>query len=170
MEVHPRESLNRHWITGTIVALVVIGGSIAVLAAWHKSQRTPPAAPLQQVFFTTDDGQTWFADDAKKVYPFDRDGKQAYRAYVFKCGPNGKPFTAYVEQLGESARTKVGEMAAAAATQPSNDQLELVIQAGRQVRRPGETEWVDAQSEAGDAITTPTCPEGADTEVIPVFP
>src|SRR5688572_29373670 len=161
---HAREGLNKHWIIGIVAALALIVGSVFVLASWRKAERTPPAAPLRQVFYTTDDGKTWFADDSRKVYPFDRNGQQAYRAYVFKCGPNGKPFTAYVEQLDEATRAKVAELNAQATTRPAQEQIDGVIQNGRLVKRPGEGEWVDAQSEAGDAVTSPTCPDGEDIE------
>jgi hypothetical protein len=170
MEVHPRQSLNKHWIIGIIAALILIVASMVLLANWRKEATAPGAVPLKQVYFTDDDGQTWFADDATKVYPFDHGGKQAYRAYVFKCGESGKPFPAYLEQIKEETRTKIADLRANPSTQPSPDQIERAIQGGRQVRKPGTEEWIDAQSEAGEAITTPTCPDNPEGEVFPVFP
>src|SRR4029079_11477876 len=48
-----------------------------------------------QGFYTDDNGKTFFKDDINKVVPFDHNGKQAYRADVFK-GADGKEFVGLV--------------------------------------------------------------------------
>ena len=73
-----------------------------------------PSHPLENVarpagamrYFSTDDGKTWFADEATKLAPFRKDGKDAVRAYVFKCA-DGKKFIAFLERLTPEGKKKV---------------------------------------------------------------
>jgi hypothetical protein len=168
-EIHPRDSLNRHYVIGIVSSVVVIVACILSLAWWQSTRQAQMARAVERVYYTTDDGKTLFVDAVGKACPFDHEGEQAYRAYVFRCGNTGKLFTAYVEQLDEGARARVAELSAT--TQPARrDEIERVIQEGRLVRRPGETEWVKAQSEQGEAITAPTCADGEVKNLQPVFP
>ena len=48
-----------------------------------------------QAYYTDDNGKTFFKDDINKVVPFDHNGRQTYRADVFK-GPDGKQFVGLV--------------------------------------------------------------------------
>ena len=76
---------------------------------------------LSQVFFTDDDGKTWFPDDAKRVPPFDRNGKPAVRAHVYKCG--GKTFVNHMERYTPEAKKKV-EAIYAKEVQQRSDRLD----------------------------------------------
>jgi hypothetical protein len=88
-----RETLNQK--PGLAVGLTA--GIIIVAALLIYFQvRTPSIDETpDQVYYTDDNGQTYFADDFNKVVPFDHNGKQAYRAEVFQCG-NDKPFVAII--------------------------------------------------------------------------
>src|SRR6478609_8126910 len=57
-------------------------------------------------FFTVDDGKTWFADDATKLPPFDKDGKQAVRAYVYRTA-KGKEFVNHLERFTANAKQAI---------------------------------------------------------------
>lgn len=59
-------------------------------------------------YFTVDDGATWFADNIEQIPPFMKDGKEAVRAYIFKCG-DAKPFVAYLERYTPEAKKMLEE-------------------------------------------------------------
>lgn len=59
-------------------------------------------------YFTVDDGATWFADSLDQIPPFTKDGKEAVRAYIFRCG-KGKPFVAYLERYRPEAKKLIEE-------------------------------------------------------------
>src|SRR5439155_23406719 len=109
---------------------------VAVLAAstW-SSHRAAPSGPITRGCFSDDDGKTYFADDVYKAYPFDHNGKQAYRAYVYRAG-SGTPFVGYLGREG-----------------------------GMEVKKPGGAKWVPLTGPAGSAITDVKGPGGAPADV-----
>ncbi|HYO10239.1 MAG TPA: hypothetical protein VER17_14825 [Tepidisphaeraceae bacterium] len=159
-----RDTLNQHprAVTFTVISVIVVGLGLIL---WRGSGGSPDeASALEQAFYSTDDGTSWFSDDRRKIYPFDRDGKPAYRAYVFKCGEQGKPFVAYLERFTESARKELmNKQAPAQAGRP-------VAAEGLEVKKPREAEWVKASTAKGNATMTPTCPDNPAGPVQPVLP
>jgi hypothetical protein len=131
------------------------------------SQSTQPAAKL---FFTDDDGKTWFADDATKFPPFaDANGKQAVQAYVFKCGEHGKAFVGYMLKYTPEGQKRMKD----AMNQPNGQILDIPPTAfgDSLVKKPGDADWVSRTSdvEAYQKATTPVCPDGG-TDIYPVNP
>src|SRR5439155_4684546 len=94
------------------VAAAVAGGAIIVTVAiawavWpgrggDGDARDRPA----QAFFSSDDGKSWFPDDARKVAPFQKDGKEVLRAYVYKCA-DGKLFVACLARFTPRAKSEL---------------------------------------------------------------
>jgi hypothetical protein len=126
-----------------------------------------PAMPTK-AFFTTDDGATWFADDIDKVPPFDKDGKMAVRAHVFRCG-HGKTFVDHLERYTPQAKRLLEQAGAENRTPDADPELAAAVM-NYQVKRPGGQEWVPINDVARSMqITTVRCPEGTQ-EVEPVFP
>jgi hypothetical protein len=123
-----------------------------------------------EAYFTTDDGQTWFADGADKLAPFTHDGKEAVRAYVFKCG--GKKFVNHLERYtAESVRklTALNEAMRAGKGVPPVAQLASMREV--EVKKPGAAEWVSTKSAAKAAgVVRVVCPDGAKGEATAVAP
>ncbi len=67
----------------------------------------PEKADLNQAFFTTDDGETWFADSAYRVAPFDHDGKPAVIAQVYSYGGGKNKFCAYLAKYTPEAKKRL---------------------------------------------------------------
>src|ERR1700722_15628935 len=77
-----------------MVIIIVLGFSI-----WHA--KSGEASGASKAYYSIDDGATTFVDDFFKAYPFDHDGKPAYRAYVFQT-TDGKRFVGYLERYTSS--------------------------------------------------------------------
>jgi hypothetical protein len=146
---------------------------IAVVALAYQLRAGGGPAPLGsgEVYFSVDDGKTWFAHDAAKLPPFTHEGKQAVRAYVYDCG-DGKPFVNHLERYTPQAqkvmaglREKVAESKGAPPVMAGVQQAAVD---GRELKRPGDKEWVRSnQFMAVAKITTPKCPDGKGEPVMP---
>jgi hypothetical protein len=136
--------MGQHSATPTLVVscLIVVVGVVIALELKGVS-----GLPPKQSFYTTDDGQTWFVDSSSKLPPFDHDGAQAVRCYVFK-GPNGK-FAGLLEKYSDDTREQLTRLAGKS---PPSDISVLV-------KKPGEKDWtktgVDQQAMTLMHITGP---------------
>jgi hypothetical protein len=125
-----------------------------------------------EAYFTTDDGKTWFADDVKKVPPFDKDGKQAVRAYVYRCA-GGEPFISHLERYTPEGKKALEQ--AMKQNDPNNPALmEEVILNGVQVKKPGSDAvkgWVKMSNlDMAGRIMELKCPDGKLVGLEPVIP
>src|SRR5947207_15643246 len=97
-----RETLNRYpKITAAVIGVILL----AVVYLFWSSGIGGIAAGRSgtQAYFSTDDGKSWFVDDAKKIPPFQKNGKDAVRAYVYKC-PDGTKFVSHLERYTPEAK------------------------------------------------------------------
>jgi hypothetical protein len=145
--------------------------TFGLLGRWLSPGERPKLA--HKVFFTTDDGKTWFADEADKIPPFEKDGKPAYRVYVYRCG-DGKPFVSHLERYTPEAK-KLLEEGRANNRLGDPDLLEKIFMNGIEVKDPGtgdeETNWVKQSDYArASKITEPRCPDGKQEELEAVVP
>jgi hypothetical protein len=85
-----RERINKHPALAALVAVALIAASAAVLALWANARRGVPER-VTRVYYSSTDGNTFFADDADRIYPFEHNANPAYRAYVYRCS-DGPPF------------------------------------------------------------------------------
>lgn len=166
-----RETLNKNpaITTGATAAIIIIA---LIVIIWQlKGDSYSVGENLS--WYTIDDGKTWFADDANKVPPFDKDGKKAYRVYVYKCA-DGTKFVSHLERYTPEAKKIVEEAnKKGAAADPSI--LETVTMNGLEVKNPGNGDdakfWVkQAQYQAYSVITAPKCPNGGGTDGLEAVP
>ena len=153
-----REGINRNprLAVGVAVGILVVAGA---LVAFQFSGAGTGAAS-SKAFFTIDDGKTWFTDDATKIAPFDHDGKEAVRAYVFDC--NGQRFVNHVERFTpEGRKAAAAAMTANRSGHPSDVAAQLRL-SGAEVKRPGGKQWAPlADLATTGPILRPKCPNGA---------
>lgn len=167
-----RESLNENPAITTGVTAGIIG--IAILFIVYQIFFSGPGTGsiITEQYYTVDDGANYFADELSKLTPFDKDGKPAVTAYVFRCD-GGDEFVGYLERFTETVRKEAAKLGPAAAENPEQQmQLEMLKQQGREVKKPGAGNWVDAMSPEGMQVTAVQCPgEGDDAgELEPVYP
>jgi hypothetical protein len=128
-----------------VMAVAVIAILAAGYAIFSQARDLTGSGP-GNAYFTIDDGQSFFTDDALKEAPFDHDGKEAWRAHVFECG--GKKVVGYVERYTAHAKQLLDEVKAAAGTghPPAHVQEMMTIgTSGTELKAPGASnKWVTA--------------------------
>ena len=166
-----RETVNENPAITTGVTAGIILLALIFIVYQLFSSNSPSGATITEQYYTVDDGATYFEDELGKVTPFQKDGKEAVTAYVFRCG--GEPFVGYLERY--DAKT-----VAALAKLPPSDQMtnpetamqaEMVKQQGREVKKPGPGKFVSANTPAGQQAMAVQCPSGGDMKDLePVYP
>jgi hypothetical protein len=151
-----------------VIALIFIGYQIF---SSGQSYNIPTSA-----FFTTDDSSpdaalaNLFEDDIQKLPPFDHNGKQAYRAYVFSCDGGKNKWVGYLERYSKEAQKAITD--ARASNKPETQpMMDMAMMSGVEVKRPGDKVWIK-RSEPGKlgAIMNIKCPDGTVEKIESVMP
>jgi hypothetical protein len=153
-----REAIAKNPTTTTIVTLVVLAGTI-VYCLHGISSASGTAS--NQAYFTTDDGQSFFVDSMDHLPPFDREGKPAYRVWMYSCDGGVTKFPGYLERLTpqglarmepELADYKSGKTRVPPGVGPTDIE----------VKKPGPgNSWVNrANYQEAQKITVVQCPAG----------
>ena len=123
-----REKINNNSTIALGAVIVVLLVSVVVIALEIKGSS---GAPPSKCYYSIDDGKTWFSDDSKKLPPYDYDGNQAVRCYVFS-GPNGK-FVGLLEKYSDNTLATIAKNGG-------------VVPMGTPVliKKPGESQWRSA--------------------------
>jgi hypothetical protein len=159
-----REKLNENpaITTGATVLIIVIAVGFIIYSQLPTRGPKPPS----QAYFSVDDGKTWFADDVKKMAPFDKDGKPAVRVHLYKCGKNA-PFVAYLERYIPEAKKQLEKIqAAGGATGPEvGSQISMIMQNGVEYKKPGDPKWIKMSDDyqSFGRMMSVTCPDANDT-------
>lgn len=162
-----REMLNQHpKPSAAIAGMIVVIGLAAVVLNVGGSGRRPVSEG--RAYFSVDDGKTWFADASSNPSPFNKDGKTAYRVFVWRCG-TAEPF---VSHLFRNASSSTGGDRSKAATNADDRTPPAMSGASIEVKRPGTGDrgWVRADSAEGSAIARPQCPDGTTKDLEAVEP
>jgi hypothetical protein len=141
--------------TAAVVMILIAGGAIV-----YQAFRAGPDRRVGEVFFTTDDGKTWFPGPADRFPPFQHEGRTAVQAVVW-AGDGGK--TKFVSHLvrytpeGQKKATALRKGADPSALQelPGNFSW-------REVKRPGapESDWISDNDPKARDLMQPVLPPG----------
>ena len=138
-----RQKLEDHQLLVIAIAIAIILGAIVLI---FVQQRAASTSVKTDVFFTVDDGTTLFSDDSTRQPPFDYNGKQAVRAFVFSCDGGSHRFVQYLMKIRSAAIQIPG-----APPQQSTTPM---------VKKPGDSVWVNINSPKALPIYLPVCPAG----------
>ena len=152
-----RETLNQNprLTTGITIGMIVLVLGVIVWQLHGGSSAPILGNATPQLYFSDDDGKSWFPDDAKKIPPFDHNGKQAVSANVYKC--DGKTFVNHLTRYTPDAKKKMEALAAkAVANDPTA--TESIQLTGLEVKRPGDADWVRSSEAARyNEVIKPHC-------------
>ena len=161
-----RETLNRHpKITAAVIGVILLA---VVYLFWSSGIAGSGAGTSgTKAYFSVDDGKNWFVDDAKKIPPFQKNGKDAVRAYVYQC-PDGQKFVSHLERYTADAKKTLEASYAPGSRNIDLTALQRIQTTGVEVKAPGQPNWVKLSDPKAAAVVTPKCPGGGEPE--PVLP
>ncbi len=154
-----RETINRNPII--FIAAVIAAAVIAIAVSISQLRSHRQLGPAS-VFFTVDDGKTWFADNSKLVAPVDHNGKEAVQCYVFSCGK--KEFAGYLLKYSPKGKDELERMHAAGITAMGLSPSEVLI------KKPGDKDWVDQANDKSRSVLQVPCPDDPNVGVVAVAP
>jgi hypothetical protein len=163
--MHIREKLDQFKSAGAIAAVLMIIGA-CIYAYMNSGDLRPPG--YRSVFFTTDDGKTWFEDSVENVAPYTKDGKQAVQAHVYSCNGGKVKFVGYLERMSPEAKAEIDKYKAMN-SMPDTPTAQRIYEGGVQVKRPGEPEW-KSKSTFGFEGPPVKCPDGTTKDLTPFVP
>ncbi|MBV8780277.1 MAG: hypothetical protein JO353_02665 [Phycisphaerae bacterium] len=146
------------------IGIAVCFGAVLIAAAsvWATLRSSEPAMPLMpaSVFFSDDDGKTYFADDSARISGFDHAGKTAYQAAVFQCG-HGSPFVGYLIKFNASGKSAL-EQIPDAERRANSSQAWGIRQTSSLIKRPSDKSWISLDgAAAANQVLNPPCPDNS---------
>jgi len=140
-----RERLNRSpKITFAVIAAVIL---VAIAYAYVGSSDSTNASD-PKLFYSADDGKTWFKDSAYLPAPFDRDGAQVVCAKIFTDGSHER--VCYLQRFKAPAQARLTEELKNA-QQAGRPASSAFVAAGIgptsiEVKAPGTERWIPINS------------------------
>lgn len=157
-----REAINKRQKSSAVVIVVAAVAAIG-FSVW--SQRDT-LRRVEKAYYSEESGEGLFVDDIDRVYPFDRNGRKAYRAYVYK-DKAGKPFVSYIARYNDSARAHLEELLQKKDDPSVAGDIAQARGTGIEVKRPGAGNWVGIQSAQGSELTGhPVLPDGSIAQMV----
>jgi hypothetical protein len=157
-----REQINKHpaFTTGIAIGVIIV---MVVFIFRVAGGNGTPAFP-RKAFFTEDDGASWFVDDANKVPPFDHKGKQAVRAYVYKCGD--KTFVNHMERFTPGAKKKLEQTPGDDLLAKSDPSISGIPVNSKEVKSPGQRVWVNIADPRASEVLRIKCDKPNEAELV----
>jgi hypothetical protein len=151
-----REKINEKpaYAVAAVLTVLVLSGLFMYL---HLRDDT--AGIVSKMYYSDDDGKTYFADSTSKIFPFDHNGKQACRAWVFQG--SGQPFVAYLSAYTPEAKAQLEQLKGKESDPSSAAIISRLQNSAIQVKRPGDVTWVGQNSAEGQKITAVRSPDSS---------
>jgi len=155
-------------LTSLAVAAILAAGIIWLVTTTGKT--TPnDALQYQLAWFSTDDGKTWFADSADNLPPFDKDGKPANRAYLYRKS-GGQPVVVFLERYTPNALSQLNDLKKPTGRPPEIGLRERIIAVGVEVKKPGDQSWINVSDPRAAGVMRPRLSATDNTALEPVLP
>jgi hypothetical protein len=173
-----RQTLNEKPAVAYSVAGVVCLLAVALFFFEHGGSGGSGGEDREgKVFFSDDDGQSWFLDGRGQIPPFDHNGKQACKAGVYRCAA-GIPYLAYLEKYSDNELARVAkehqdfDAYQAAHPMPNGSPPFYPSISPTLAKKPGDANWIPATLPGGKDnpayknLTHPLCPDGSNAIVV----
>lgn len=146
-----RDYMNEHRgvTVGATIGTIVL--AIAGISWFSAASHLNAGGSATSAFFT-DDGKTFFVDDASRIPPFEHNGKPAYGCYVFTNDGGKTKYVAWLYRYTAEGKKRLESLRTAnrsdMAASPFHDM---------EVKRPGsgDTAWVAAGDPRARQIQMP---------------
>jgi hypothetical protein len=158
-------SVMRQISAGKAIGISVVAGILLIVIARGFSGSAGSGAKDAggRAYYSDDDGETTFVDDAMKQSPFNHNGKEAVRVLMFRCG--GTTFIGYMERYSKESLAAIEK-----AKHDPNFELTMLKGIQPDVKKPKQGTWVGENSPEGQSIVDVKCPDGKDGPVERVVP
>ena len=160
-----REKLNENpaITTGATIGIILI----ALIFIGYQLFSSNSAEIPTGAFYTTDDSSpeaamaALFTDELDKLAPFKKDGKDAYRAFVYTCDGGKTKWVAYLQRYTKEAQTKLAAAREKPETMAQPGMMDMLNITGVEVKKPGQGEWVNQGNfQKASTVTEIKCPDG----------
>ena len=149
----------QHWKLAVAVVLLVAGVASFFLFRSAADRSAAPTASADLAWYSHDDGQTWFAEKKNRLNYVLRDGKPAYRCWVYTCDGGKTRFAAYLERYAPEAQKQL-EAIIEGKRPPDPAILEQISANGIEVKKPGAGNWISIANPRAAELKDPVCPGG----------
>jgi hypothetical protein len=142
------------------LALAMSAGLLALAVAmgvWMYP--SGPETATARVFYSADDGQTYFAGPITQHPPFERDGQEVVRAFVFTCGEGGQPKVRYLMKYSPEGKARL-LAADAKADGDYTDALDGMPPQHVLYKKPGGDRWLTGVDVQIKDLMASDCPKG----------
>ena len=140
-----------------VLILAVFGG--AVFAYPHFYYSTPTAREkYTYVFFSNDDGKTYYVGDIFQIPPISQGSKTVVRAHVFSYEDGSHAFVGYLGRYNSEWKHRLEEAVENAKNRYGTEGIPTIVydshqSGGTEVKRPGEgNDWVPLLSPEGQRV------------------
>jgi hypothetical protein len=149
-----------------VAIVAALGLALTKFGGGRSEAPSPSGFGSGKAWYTDDDGRTWFADDAGRTSPFDHNGKQAYRCYVWTCDGGKSKFVSHLERLKPERLKEVQ------AGGPNKRADFILPSMDLEVKPPltGDHGWTGYSKPGAEAIRTPHTPPGQGGTPVAVEP
>lgn len=147
------QKLKENKTVGIGVAAALIIFAVGILGFQFYSGGSGVPAAATSGYYTDDNGKTFFKDDLNKLSPFGHNGKQAYRADVFKSA-NGEPFVGLVYRYTPAGRKEVEQFIAHKTKDPDGSLRASIDHRGMEVRPVRTDKWALNDENATERLQT----------------
>jgi hypothetical protein len=154
-----RDVMNKNPIVaiGATAAVVVL--ALVFIVMQMKSPEV--AKPASGLYFSVDDGKTFFTGETGKIAPFDYNGQPAVRAHVFEI--NGAKKVGYLEKFSDAGKARAEKAIARKRFMVDDFENDILI------KKPGDKKWTARNDpDRAGAIMSVTGPDGK--PLIEVYP
>lgn len=125
-----------------VTALTVVIVILAIGLGYWFWPRTTQIKASNGLFYTVDDGGSYFVDGFDKVPPFDHNGKPAVRAHVFKSDKKNDPYVVWMERYTPRGQEILKKFYSDAKNKGIRPPYSAELEAEREIRKVGETKWI----------------------------
>jgi hypothetical protein len=134
-----REAIRKKQGLTAVVACVII--AVAMVAIFVQARDGGFASP-DDVYYTKDDGKTFYPDTADKLMVPDASGNPNVRAHLIEV--NGKQVVGYMSRMTPEALKTIQEAQEArkAGRPVDGRKLSAIAQNGVEYKKPGDAKWI----------------------------